>query len=114
MDSRCQGTVPIDNVIGRAFVIMWPSDHWARLPVPSTFDKVPRPYAAASLLPGSAGTAPEGSDGPVVAAGRSADERHLPGLPDAVVLFGVFAAYDARRRVPGVHSQLEDVGSLRD
>ena len=24
-DSRCQGPVPIDNVIGRAFVIVWPS-----------------------------------------------------------------------------------------
>ncbi|HET8681700.1 MAG TPA: signal peptidase I [Micromonosporaceae bacterium] len=45
-DSRCQGTVPIDNVIGRAFVILWPSSRWDSLPVPSTFDGVPKPFAA--------------------------------------------------------------------
>jgi signal peptidase I len=41
-DSRCQGTVPIDNVIGRAFVIVWPSDRWSSLTVPGTFAKVPQ------------------------------------------------------------------------
>ncbi|HZN19734.1 MAG TPA: signal peptidase I [Micromonosporaceae bacterium] len=45
-DSRCQGTVPIDNVIGRAFVILWPSSRWGSLPVPSTFNGVPKPFAA--------------------------------------------------------------------
>ncbi|HWG99883.1 MAG TPA: signal peptidase I, partial [Pilimelia sp.] len=65
-DSRCQGQVPIENVIGRAFVIVWPSGRWASLPVPSTFDDIPRPIAAA----------PGGASGPsgeprarVVAAG---------------------------------------------
>jgi signal peptidase I len=47
-DSRCQGQVPIDNVIGRAFVIVWPYDRWAGLSVPSTFDDVPQ---AAALAP---------------------------------------------------------------
>jgi signal peptidase I len=46
-DARCQGPVPIDNVIGKAFVIVWPNEHWARLPTPSTFDDVPDPVAAA-------------------------------------------------------------------
>src|ERR1044071_8266323 len=46
-DSRCQGQVPIDNVIGRAFVIVWPSGRWDWLTVPATFSKVPKPYAAA-------------------------------------------------------------------
>ncbi|MGC9666335.1 signal peptidase I [Planosporangium sp. 12N6] len=46
-DSRCQGQVPIENVIGRAFTIVWPSSHWAGLGVPATFSKVPRPFAAA-------------------------------------------------------------------
>ena len=30
-DSCCQGQVPIKNIIGRAFVIVWPRDHWATL-----------------------------------------------------------------------------------
>jgi signal peptidase I len=31
------GTVPIDKVIGKAFVIVWPFGHWRTLPVPDTF-----------------------------------------------------------------------------
>ncbi|MDT5035548.1 MAG: signal peptidase [Micromonosporaceae bacterium] len=46
-DARCQGQVPIENVIGRAFVIVWPSSRWTGLDVPSTFSSVPRPFAAA-------------------------------------------------------------------
>jgi signal peptidase I len=45
-DSRCQGQVPIDNVIGRAFVIVWPNDRWNGLPQPGTFVAVPQPAAA--------------------------------------------------------------------
>jgi signal peptidase I len=44
-DSRCQGPVPIDNVIGRAFVILWPSDRWGWLSVPATFKDVRKPAA---------------------------------------------------------------------
>ncbi|SCL33826.1 signal peptidase I [Micromonospora pallida] len=39
-DARCQGPVPIDNVVGRAFLIVWPSSRWASLPVPETFAQV--------------------------------------------------------------------------
>jgi signal peptidase I len=46
-DSRCQGQVPITNVIGRAFVILWPSGRWDWLTVPKTFENVPKPYTAA-------------------------------------------------------------------
>jgi signal peptidase I len=45
-DSRCEGTVPIENVIGRAFIIVWPSSRWASLGVPDTFTHVPGPVAA--------------------------------------------------------------------
>ncbi|MFG1672721.1 signal peptidase I [Micromonospora sp. NPDC049282] len=45
-DARCQGPVPIDNVIGRAFMIVWPSQRWTDLPVPKTFTDLPRPAAA--------------------------------------------------------------------
>jgi signal peptidase I len=33
------GTVPEDNVIGRAAVIVWPFDRWQMLPVPATFEQ---------------------------------------------------------------------------
>jgi signal peptidase I len=46
-DARCQGPVPIENVIGRAFVIVWPSGRWDGLSVPDTFDGVPPPAALA-------------------------------------------------------------------
>jgi signal peptidase I len=45
-DSRCQGPVPIANVIGKAFVIVWPKDHWATLGTPGTFATVPKPSSA--------------------------------------------------------------------
>jgi signal peptidase I len=32
------GTVPLENVVGRAFVIVWPAARWSSLPVPPTFD----------------------------------------------------------------------------
>jgi signal peptidase I len=66
-DSRCQGQVPIDNVIGRAFVIVWPGSRWAGLGVPSTFAHVERPRAAAGIPSGFEQspvldrTAPEGA-----------------------------------------------------
>ncbi len=36
-----KGTVPIDEVIGRAFVTVWPVPRWSDLPVPGSFDGVP-------------------------------------------------------------------------
>jgi signal peptidase I len=45
-DSRCRGTIPIDNVIGRAFVIVWPSSQWGTLSVPDTFSSIPGPVAS--------------------------------------------------------------------
>jgi signal peptidase I len=51
-DGRCQGPVPIKNVIGKAFLIVWPNEHWATLPTPSTFDDVPDPVAVAAPGPG--------------------------------------------------------------
>jgi signal peptidase I len=42
-DARCQGPVPIDNIIGRAFVIVWPSSRFTSLHVPESW----KSYAAA-------------------------------------------------------------------
>lgn len=48
-DARCQGPVPIDNVIGRAFVVVWPSNRFSGLSVPENWKR----YAAAPA-PGAA------------------------------------------------------------
>jgi signal peptidase I len=44
------GTIPIDQVIGRAFVIVWPPSRWRILPIPSTFSQ-PGINKAAGALP---------------------------------------------------------------
>lgn len=62
-DARCQGPVPIKNVIGRAFVIVWPFDRWAGLSVPPTFANVPRPLAAPAAGPVEPPAAPATSGG---------------------------------------------------
>src|SRR4029453_16015341 len=36
-DARCQGPVPVDNVIGRAFVIVWPTSRFTSLDVPDNW-----------------------------------------------------------------------------
>jgi signal peptidase I len=41
------GTIPVNDVIGRAFVKVWPPSHWGTLPVPKTFDQ---PGLAAAAL----------------------------------------------------------------
>ncbi|NUS74089.1 MAG: signal peptidase I [Corynebacteriales bacterium] len=40
MGDRWRGTIPIKNVLGRAFVKMWPINHWGSLDVPGTFAQV--------------------------------------------------------------------------
>ncbi|MGW6918991.1 signal peptidase I [Kitasatospora sp. NPDC054939] len=54
MDQPGGGTVPVDEVIGRAFVVAWPINRWATLPVPSTFDQKGL-AAAAPVVPPVAG-----------------------------------------------------------
>jgi signal peptidase I len=34
------GTVPDNDVIGRAFVVIWPTSDWRTLPIPSTFSQL--------------------------------------------------------------------------
>ncbi|WP_157745069.1 signal peptidase I [Micromonospora coxensis] len=59
-DARCQGPVPIDNVVGRAFMVVWPSQRWTSLPVPSTFDTISRPAAAPADPPAPVEPTPVG------------------------------------------------------
>jgi signal peptidase I len=48
LDARCQGPVPIENIIGRAFVIVWPSSRFTGLSVPDNWKSfaAERPVAA--------------------------------------------------------------------
>lgn len=34
-----RGSIPEDKVIGRAFVVVWPTSRWQTLPIPKTFDQ---------------------------------------------------------------------------
>jgi signal peptidase I len=39
VDDPGNGTIPQNEVIGRAFIIVWPPSRWRVLPVPSTFEQ---------------------------------------------------------------------------
>jgi signal peptidase I len=60
-DSRCQGQVPLKNIIGKAFVVVWPQKSWSTLGTPSTFANIPKPARAGALpqqrAPGAPGAA---------------------------------------------------------
>ncbi len=45
-DSRCSGEVPIVNTIGRAFLIVWPNEHFGSLPIPDIWQQ----FAAAEAV----------------------------------------------------------------
>jgi signal peptidase I len=57
-DSRAYGYVPVHDVIGRAFVVIWPIKDWKTLGVPSTFKQVglaalgtpPGPLVAGAMI----------------------------------------------------------------
>ncbi|GAA3216726.1 hypothetical protein GCM10010532_044370 [Dactylosporangium siamense] len=42
--TAANGTVPVDRVVGRAFVTSWPLSRWRSLSVPATFADVPDPH----------------------------------------------------------------------
>jgi signal peptidase I len=46
------GTIPISQVVGRAFVIVWPPSRWRILPIPSTFGQP----GISKSQPGAAGS----------------------------------------------------------
>jgi signal peptidase I len=91
-DSRCQGTIPIENVIGRAFVILWPSARWDSLSVPETFQSVPPPVAMGPVAIGPAGPAAVGPAAVGPAGGPSS------GLATAGVTVPILACLAAHAR----------------
>jgi signal peptidase I len=64
-DSRCQGQVPMKNIIGKAFVVVWPKASWSTLGTPSTFAHIPQPTRAGAL-PDSRNPATPGAAGAVL------------------------------------------------
>ncbi|WP_412752514.1 signal peptidase I [Krasilnikovia sp. M28-CT-15] len=60
-DARCQGPVPIRNIIGRAFVVVWPSSRFTGLPVPDNWKNFAASHPVA--VGPSRGVPPSGPDG---------------------------------------------------
>jgi signal peptidase I len=50
-DSRVNGFVPVKDVIGRAFVVIWPISDWKTLPIPSTFKQAGLAAAGSPVTP---------------------------------------------------------------
>lgn len=50
LDNGHSGTVPEDAVIGRAFAVIWPTNHWSSLSQPATFEQ-PKLGASAGGTP---------------------------------------------------------------
>ena len=95
-DARCQGPVPIDNVIGRAFVIVWPFGRWDRVcRCRTTFDELPRAVARAGRR--APPVTSDGGAGFAVVAARS-----------AVPLVSIIRAF------PDCWLPARHVGSVRD
>jgi signal peptidase I len=98
------GTIPINQVIGRAFVIVWPPSHWRTLPIPSTFSQPGINKAAGALdAPGSRASARQAA-----ALGELLGSKVRPGTPYVPVAAGFVAAVPltwlqrrARRRITG-------------
>lgn len=80
-DARCQGTVPIDNIIGRAFVIVWPSSRFTSLSVPDVWKAFAADQPTASSPP---------------------PRRSHPGTGALVLPFLVSAGLSARSGLPFV------------
>ncbi|GAA2171487.1 MULTISPECIES: signal peptidase I [Glycomyces] len=82
-DSRCSGTVPVENIIGRAIALVWPTDRARELEIPETFDALDGTTGSASDEgePSAAGTVGDG----VPAAWNTAWQQP-PSLPGTVML----------------------------
>jgi signal peptidase I len=57
------GTIPLDLVVGRAFVIAWPLGHWRRLEEPGTYASVPDGHAGSTTDTGTATRVGEADNG---------------------------------------------------
>ncbi|GAB1642589.1 hypothetical protein KRMM14A1259_30120 [Krasilnikovia sp. MM14-A1259] len=66
-DARCQGPVPISNIIGRAFVVVWPSSRFTGLSVPDNWKNFAAAHPVAQAPPGAAPpSAPDPATGALI------------------------------------------------
>ena len=79
------GTIPENQVIGRAFVIVWPPSRWRILPIPSTFDQPGIDKRGSAALSPSAVPAP-------ASAAQILGARVQPGAPYVPLAAGVIGA----------------------
>ncbi|MEU6859707.1 signal peptidase I [Glycomyces sp. NPDC046736] len=98
-DSRCQGPVPVENIIGRAIALVWPTDRATELEIPAAFEVLDPPETSADTA----------------AAGETAPDAHAwhspPALP-ATAIPPVSSQATARRAPLG--AERERVDSHRD
>ncbi|MEU5874576.1 signal peptidase I [Glycomyces sp. NPDC047369] len=92
-DSRCQGPVPVENIIGRAIALVWPTDRATELEIPDSFDALDGTTGAEGAQSAS-GTA---GDGLPAAWGTAWDSP--PSLP-ATATTAPAAGARARRLAP--------------
>lgn len=79
------GTIPENEVIGRAFVIVWPPSRWRILPIPSTFDQ-------AGIAQPSSSAQPRQSAAHEAAATALLGARIKPGRPYGSLAAGLAGA----------------------
>ena len=54
-DSRVNKYVPVSDVVGRAFIVIWPVKDWKTLPIPGTFKQAGLAAAGSPVTPAVAG-----------------------------------------------------------
>ncbi|HEY5832624.1 signal peptidase I, partial [Streptomyces sp.] len=100
------GTVPLNLVVGRAFVIAWPVGHWRRLPEPGTYASVPDPQAGDTTAAGAATRVGRANNGQRTS--------RLPTPAELALVMGVVGLRRKRgRRRSGVRSGCGGPGGRR-
>jgi len=96
-DSRCQGPVPVENIIGRAIALVWPTDRATELEIPDSFDALEGTTGESAE---DGGQSAAGSVGDGVPASWGTFWHQPPSLP-ATGNAGVRLARIRRAGVPG-------------
>jgi signal peptidase I len=86
------GTIPESEVIGRAFLIMWPLSRWRVLPIPATF-------AQSGVSPAQAARAPAAGLPPLSASASAVAAPSAPYLPLGAGLAGAIPVTWLQRRL---------------
>jgi signal peptidase I len=99
------GMIPEDEVIGRAFLIIWPPSQWRVLPIPATFKQpgITRDAGAAAAVPSAAPAAAELLRGVSV-------RPVAPYLPSAAGVTATFPVWWLSRRIRARSSRPRERG----